>query len=83
MAYLFFSADKNQTFDANGEGKQGTLGEHLDYLSRFGGTPDCFDSCDTDSRQVALTKARESGLHLHVVDENKMRVVGVVNGENA
>lgn len=79
MSYLFFSAEKNQKFDADGTGREGTLGDHLDYLANEGGTPDCWDSTDTDNRRVALDEARESGLHLYVVDESLMRVVGEVN----
>tara|TARA_Y100001934_G_scaffold248939_1_gene309964 strand:+ start:816 stop:1064 length:249 start_codon:yes stop_codon:yes gene_type:complete len=79
MAYLFFDATPNRKFDTNGNGAEGTLGEHLSYLERTGGTPECMDSTDTSSRQAALTKAESTGQHLYVVDEDNYRVVGEVN----
>jgi len=79
MAYLFFDATPNRTFDSNGNGTEGTLGEHLSYLERTGGTPECTDTAETESRQAALTKAQNTGTHLFVVDEDNYRVVGEVN----
>lgn len=78
MPYLFFSADKNRKFD-KGDGTEGTLGEHLEYLDNEGGTPDCWDSTDTDSRNKAISEAKDSNLHLYIVDESSYRVVGEVN----
>ena len=77
MSYLFFSADKNRKFDTL-DG-QGTLGEHLEYLDNFGGTPDFWDSTDTASLSKAKTQAAESGMHLYIVNESMYRVVGEVN----
>ncbi len=79
MAYLLFDATPNRKFDADGNGSEGTLGEHLGYLERTGGTPDCFDTVETESRQVALTKATKTSQHLFVVSEDSYRVVGEVN----
>jgi hypothetical protein len=77
MSYLFFEANRTN-FD-DGKGNEVPLGDHLDYLRSQGGSPECFDSCDEDNRTVAMTKARTTGLHLYVVDEDDYRVVGVVN----
>jgi hypothetical protein len=79
MGYLFFNADRGDDFDTDGEGTEGTLGEHLEYLDNYGGSPDCWDSTDTDSRTKAIHEARESNMHLYVVDEYTYRVVGHVN----
>ena len=78
MSYLFFIADKGKQFD-RGDGTEGSLGEHLEYVSEFGGTPDSWDSVDTKSRIAAMNEARSSGLHLYIVDESSYRVVGEVN----
>jgi hypothetical protein len=79
MSYLFFIADKTRKFDKDGTGTEGTLGDHLDYLASQGGTPDCWDSTDTESLSTAKHEARASGMHLYLVDENSHRVVGEVN----
>jgi hypothetical protein len=78
MSFLFFNADKTCTFD-DGEGQPISLGEHLSYLKKHGGTPECVDSIDTEDRSEAMNKARRSGLHLYVVDESQYKVVGSVN----
>jgi len=75
MTYLLFSASRKEFDDGM------SLGEHLDDLAKFGGTPDCWDSIETDNRTVAITKARDSGLPLYIVDETLCRVVGVVNND--
>lgn len=77
MSYLLFNADKTGYDD--GEGNEVSLGEHLEYVNNFGGSPDCWDSVDTDNRNIAMRQARESGLYLYVVDERQCRVVGIVN----
>lgn len=77
MGYLFFIADKDRCFET--DSGMGTLGDHLDYLANYGGTPDCWDSSDTCSRTEAMRIAKESGLHLYVVSETMLRVVGEVN----
>lgn len=85
MSYLLLNAD-NTGFD-DGEGNEVSLGEHLDYVNDFGGSPDCWGSVEADNRNTAMREARESGLHLYVVDENfplgngesYCRVVGIVN----
>jgi hypothetical protein len=82
MSYLFFSADPKKKFDADGAGTEGTLGDHLEYVNE-GGTPDCWDSTDTSNRTFAINEAKESGLHLFIVDESNMRVVGRVNEPDA
>lgn len=76
-SYLFFNADPDRRFD-DGEGNDVSLGEHLEYLATYGGTPDCWDSFE-GPRARAMREARESGLHLYVVDTDNYRVVGVVN----
>lgn len=80
MSYLFFNANRKDDWDIDGKGTEGTLGEHLKYLDNYGGSPDCWDSTDTDNRNKAIQEASESGMHLYVVDENSYRVVGRVNG---
>jgi hypothetical protein len=77
MSYLLFNASRDD-FD-DGQGNEVSLGEHLDYLANAGGTPDCWSSVEGNSRVDALNKARESGLHLYIVDESMLRVVGEVN----
>lgn len=75
--YLLFNADPDRKFDT-GE-SVGTLGDHLEYLDDFGGSPDCWDAIEATSRTNAMMQAVESGLHLYVVDETLLRVVGEVN----
>lgn len=77
MSYLLFNADR-EGFD-DGEGNLVSLGEHLEYVDNYCGTPDCWSSVDTDSRNKAMLEAKDSGLHLYVVDGYSYRVVGVVN----
>lgn len=79
MSYLFFEADPKRKFDTYGHGVEGSLGGHLEYLEQEGGTPDCFDSTDTDCRSEAMNQAESSGEHLYVVNESMYRVVGEVN----
>jgi len=75
MSYLFFDASKNRVFDTYGYGVDG----HLEYLACEGGTPDLFDSTDTECRSKAIKEAESSGRHLYVVNESMYRVVGEVN----
>lgn len=44
MDYLIFN--ENQTY-TNEQGEACELGEHLNYLRTWGGTPDCWDSAPT------------------------------------
>jgi len=78
MPYLFFDGQRDNDFEVNDKSEKGTLGEHLSYIER-GGSPDCWLSTDTDSRSQAMSIAEKSGLHLYVVDETKLRVVGQTN----
>jgi hypothetical protein len=79
MSFLFFDATPNKVFDTYGYGFEGSLGGHLEYLANEGGTPDCYDSTNSESRTVAMKEAAKSGLHLYVVNESMHRVVGEVN----
>ena len=76
--YLLYSAEKGAKFD-DGEGNGVSLGEHLEYVYSEGGTPDCFDIISANSLIQAKIKAKESGLHLYIVDCDSCRVVGRVN----
>ena len=79
MSYLFFNANKDRKYDTDGCGTEGSLGEQLDYLANDGGSPDCWDSTDTESLAKAKLEAMDSGLHLYIVNESMYRVVGEVN----
>ena len=69
--FLLFIADKQYTTE---EGEPCTLGEHLDYVDEWSGTPDCWDGVD-GSIHDAKHAARESGLDLYIVDASIYRVV--------
>lgn len=62
------------------EGEPCTLGEHLEYIGDYMGTPDCWSSVE-GSKWDAHKEARESGLDIYIVDELLMRVIGHEGGE--
>jgi len=73
--FYFFNANKQYEDE---EGNPITLGEHLDYVDNYLGTPDCWDTF-TGHRSSAMNEAKASGLELYVVDAVSCRVVGHVN----
>jgi len=74
--YLFFNGT-NEGFD-DGEGNMVSLGEHLDYLDEWGGTPDCYWSF-TGSYVGAKAEALAEGFPVCIVDATTNRVVYKAN----
>ena len=73
MSYYLFCREDNY--------EQGSLGDHLDYLDTWGGTPDCWDIVDGTLNE-AKQAARESGLEeMYIVDEYTCRVVYIHKDE--
>ncbi|MCF2902032.1 hypothetical protein L1267_16780 [Pseudoalteromonas sp. OFAV1] len=75
--YMLFDASRK--YD-DGKGGECELGYHLEHVVDAGGTPDCFDIVEATTAMQARTLARETGLHLYVVNSSLSRVVGEVNG---
>ena len=64
--YLLFRPDADYTTD---EGKPCSFGDHLQYLRRWGGSPDMFDN--TESLLEAKQKADRESFRIVVIDEDQ------------
>lgn len=72
-SYLLFDADR-RGFD-DGEGNDVSLGEHLDYVDNYGGTPDFWDEIKDVSYQQMKFEVGKMNKNLYVVDQDTNRVV--------
>ncbi len=71
--FLFFDANR-KGFD-DGKGNDVSLGEHLDYVSNYGGTPDCWDSLENATYTEMKAYIAKLDFQVYVVDESEMRVI--------
>jgi len=74
--YYLFDGSR-EGFD-DGEGGSVTLGEHLDYIFSYSGTPDCYDVYEGSEFQVKKY-AREQNFPVYIVCTTQERVVYKVN----
>ncbi|KAA1252613.1 hypothetical protein F0M16_21965 [Vibrio cholerae] len=72
-SYLFFDASR-KGFD-DGKGNDVSLGEHLEYLSAYGGTPDHYDSLENATYAQMKSYVSKLPIQVYVVDELQHRVV--------
>ena len=56
---------------------QGSLDNHLAYLSKWGGTPDCMDSVDVyvDGYNQMVEEIKKDGVDVAVVDEATLKLL--------
>ena len=73
--YLLFDADR-EGFD-DGKGNLVSIGDHLDYVDGYCGTPDFWDSLEDMSYQQMRFEVGKMNKNLYVVDQDQMRVVFV------
>jgi hypothetical protein len=75
--YILFDATR-KSFD-DGKGGEVSLGNHLELVEKEGISYDSFDEIEAENPTRARLQAIETGLHLHIVDEEHLRVIGIVN----
>ncbi len=74
QSYLLFPVKPSYPIDE--DGTEGTLEEHLAYVDN-GGTPDMWDSVETENIMDVVKQVRYSGLHLIIVrNDGDPEVVG-------
>lgn len=82
--YLLFDAARKNDYDGN-DVTNVSLGEHLDYVYGYGGTPDFFDSVEvasfTQMKSEVARLRKNTGMEFYVVDPQKERVVYVAKSK--
>jgi len=78
MTHLFFNADSNDFYDVC-EGDDISLGEYLDYVDTYVETSNCWSNSNAEFRAKAFYEAAGSILNPYIVDEDTLRVVGVLD----
>lgn len=76
-SYLLFDATRDGFDDGNG--KMVPLGDHLDYVDNYLGTPENFDVLENISFAQMKFETGKMNQHIFVVDEEQMRVVYIAN----
>ena len=80
-SYLLFNIE-NEGFD-DGNGNRVSLKEHLAYVNNYSGTPDCWDSIETDNIVDVVTQAQQSNLHIAIVcEDDDCEIIGEVVPED-